>query len=152
MLAGVRTVFRWLTSLLFVAIVVQVGLAGYGAFDAVHKAKKVPYTHKAVESAFGPHIALGYLIVLIMILLLVVAAAARLDSTSVRLSGVLLVLGILQAVLGSASESAPGIGPLHTINALAIYAVSGLLAHKAWTAARRGSAAPSAERATEQVV
>jgi hypothetical protein len=140
MLARVRIAFRWLTSLLFAAIVVQVGLAGYGAFDAVHKAKKAPVTHKAVESAFGPHIALGYLIVLIMILLLIVAAAGRLDSTSIRLSGFLVVLGILQAVLGSASESAPGIGPLHTINALVIYAVSGLLAHRTWTAARRKSA------------
>lgn len=32
------TVFRWLAAVLFIAVVVQVGLAGYGAFHAVHAA------------------------------------------------------------------------------------------------------------------
>lgn len=139
-----RTAFRWLTSLLFAAIVVQVGLAGYGAFNAVHKAEKTSISQKTVENGFNAHIALGYVIVLIMLLLLIVAAAGRLGATSVRLSGVLLGLGILQAILGMISESVPAIGALHTINALAIYAVSGLLAHRTWTAQRARSAAAAA--------
>ncbi|MGH2831256.1 MAG: hypothetical protein ACRDK2_00635 [Solirubrobacteraceae bacterium] len=133
MLRYVRNVFRWLTSLLFAAIVVQVGLAGYGAFNAVHKAEKAEATKKVVESGFNAHIALGYIIVLVMLLMLIVAAVGKLGSASVKFSGALVILGILQAVLGMISESTPAIGPLHTINALAIYAVSALLAHKAWT-------------------
>jgi Family of unknown function (DUF6220) len=137
----VRTAFRWLTSLLFVAIIVQVGLAGYGAFNAVHKAEKMSISQKTVEDGFNAHVALGYVIVLIIVLLLIVAAIGRLGATSVRLSGGLLGLGVLQAILGMISESVPAVGALHTINALAIYAVSGLLAHRTWTAER---ARPSA--------
>ena len=145
-----RSAFRWLTSVLFVAIIVQVGLAGYGAFNAVHKAEKSPVSQKTIEDGFSAHMALGYLIVLIMLLLLVVAAAGRLGSASVRFSAILLALGILQAILGIGSESVPAIGPLHTINALAIYAVSALLAHRTWTSDRTRSpaGAPAAPPAT----
>ncbi len=132
------------------AIVVQVGLAGYGAFNAVHKAENSPVSQKTIEDGFSAHMALGYLIVLIMLLLLVVAAAGRLGSASVRFSAILLGLGILQAILGIASESVPAIGPLHTINALAIYAVSALLAHRTWTSdrPRPPASAPAAPPAT----
>lgn len=54
MLRPMRNVFRWLTSLLFAAIVVQVGLAGYGAFNAVHKAEKAEATKKVVKAASTP--------------------------------------------------------------------------------------------------
>jgi ABC-type multidrug transport system fused ATPase/permease subunit len=141
MLTGtVRALYRWLTSLLFVAIVVQVGLAGYGAFDAVHKSESGSASKQAVENGFSAHITLGYLIVLVMIVMLIVAAAGRLGSSNLKFSGALVILGVLQAILGMASESTPAIGPLHTINALAIYAVSALLAHRTWTAHRAASA------------
>jgi heme A synthase len=146
----VRSAFRWLTSVLFVAIIVQVGLAGYGAFQAVHKAEKTSISQKTIEDGFSVHVALGYLIVLVMLLLVVVAAAGRLGSTSVRFSAVLLGLGVLQAILGMVSESVPAIGALHTINALAIYAVSALLAHRTWTGdrARSPASAPAAPPVT----
>lgn len=147
-----RSLFRWLTSVMFVAIVVQVGLAGYGAFHAVHDAEKAAVSKKAIESGFSAHMALGYLIVLIMLLLLLVAAIGRVGPNYLKLSGALVLLGVLQAVLGVVSESVPGVGALHTINALAIYAVSGLLAHKAWTEGRgtgagTAAAAPGVESA-----
>jgi small-conductance mechanosensitive channel len=131
-----RTLFRWLTAVLFLAIVAQVALAAFGAFDAVHKSEKTALSHKTIEHGFDAHMALGYIIVAVMLVLLLVAAAGRLGTSAVRFSAILLALGILQAILGSASESAPGVGPLHGINALAIYAVSALLAHRAWTEAR----------------
>lgn len=142
-----RSVFRWLTSVLFVAIVVQVALAGYGAFNAVHKAESASVSKKTIEDGFSAHMALGYVIVLVMLLLLVVAVVGRLGEASVRLSAALVILGVLQAILGMASETTPGIGPLHAINALAIYAVSGLLAHRTWTEYRRASA-PQPDAAT----
>jgi heme A synthase len=78
--------------------------------------------------------------------LLIVAAAGRLGKSNIRWSGGIVVLGIVQAILGMASESVPAIGPLHTLNALAIFAATGLLAHRAW--ARDSSpATPAAAQA-----
>ncbi len=131
-----RAVFRVLTSVLFVAIVAQVALAALGSFRAVHDSKSVPLSQKSIESGFNAHAALGYIIVLLMLLMLVVAAAGRLEPMKVKLAGALFVLGIVQAILGMASESVPAIGLLHGINALAIYALAGLLAHKSWTGDR----------------
>ncbi len=139
-----RAVYRWLAAVLFVAVVVQVGLAGYGAFHAVHAADKVSITKKTIENAFNAHVALGYLIVLAMLALLIVAATGRLGKGSVRWAAGILALGVLQAILGMASESTPVIGPLHTINALAIFATTGLLAHRSWARDRSAAAAPVA--------
>lgn len=139
-----RNTFRWLTSVLFVAIVVQVGLAGYGAFAAIHKAEGASVSKKTIEDGFNAHAALGSLIVLVMILLLIVALAGGLGATSIRFSGILVGLGIVQLVLGIVSTSVPVLGFLHTVNALAIYAVSALLAHRAWTEHRKAGAAPAA--------
>jgi hypothetical protein len=136
-----RNVFRWLTSVLFVAIVVQVGLAGYGAFNAIHKAENASVSKKTIEDGFNAHAALGSVIVLVMILLLVVALAGGLGPTAVKWSGGLVGLGIVQLVLGIVSTSVPALGFLHTVNALAIYAASALLAHRTWTADR--AAAPA---------
>src|SRR5271154_6263602 len=132
MLARMRTGFRWLTAVLFVAVLVQVGLAGYGAFHAVHAADKTSISKKTIENAFDAHVALGYLIVLAMLVLFIIAVAGRLGKSNVVWCGGILVLGILQAVLGMASESVPAIGPLHALNALAIFATTGLLAHRSW--------------------
>jgi hypothetical protein len=143
-----RALFRWLTTVLFVAIVAQVALAAYGAFAAVHKAEKTAVSQKTIEDGFNSHVALGYIIVLVMLALLIVAAVGRLGASAVRFSAILVALGILQAILGSASESVPGIGPLHGINALAIYALSALLAHRAWTEHRSSASAGQATTAT----
>jgi hypothetical protein len=146
MLGRVRAAFRVLTSVLFVAIVVQVGLAGWGAFRAVHDAKPAPISQKSIESGFDAHVALGYVIVVAMLAMLLVASIGRLEATKVKLVAGLLVLGVVQAILGTASESVPAIGPVHAINALAIYALAGLLAHRTWTENRpkkRSSAASS---------
>ena len=56
-----RDVFKYLTSLLFVAVVVQVALAGYGAFVAVDKSDDNGSVSKqAVEHGFNAHAALGH--------------------------------------------------------------------------------------------
>lgn len=56
---GVKAAFRYLTSLLWVAVVVQVALAAFGAFDAVHKSKHAPIAHKTIDNGFGPQVLLG---------------------------------------------------------------------------------------------
>ena len=140
----VRATFRYLTAVLFVAIVLQIALAAFGAFDAVHKSKHAPVAHKTIDNGFGPHALFGYIIIIIMLVLLIVAAAGRLGPTSVRFAGGLLLAGIIQAILGSISENAPGVGVLHGINALVIFSLSGLLAHRTWTAERSGNTSAAA--------
>ena len=130
-----RQAFKVLTSLLFVAVVVQVGVAGYGAFNAIDKADKdKTVTKKTIENGFDPHGIVGTLVLLLMLLLLLTALIGRLGPLYAKWTAGLFVLGLLQvlfAYLGT--KSAPVGGFLHGINALAIYAAAALLAHRAWT-------------------
>lgn len=121
----------------------QVGVAGYGAFNAIHKADNTSVSKKTIEDGFNAHAALGTLILVVMLALLIVAAAGRLGSASIKWSGAIVVLGILQMVLGVVSTSVPWLGFLHTVNALAIYAAAALLAHRTWTE-HRGPATTAA--------
>lgn len=139
-----RATFRWLANVLFVAVVIQVGLAAYGAFNAIHKAEHVRITKKTIENGFDPHGIVGTLILVVMLALVIVALAGRLGPFSVRLAGIAFGLGILQLILGIVSTSAPAVGFLHGVNALAIFAVTGLLAHRTSAAERAASPAPVA--------
>ena len=145
MLGAMRSVFRWLTSILFVAVVIQVGLAGYGIFNAIHKAKTAPLTQKALEDDLGAHGVFGYLVLLIMLLMLIVALAGRVGSSEAKWAGGIFLLGLLQAILGAASISAPALGFLHGVNALAIYAAAALLAHGTWTQHRAAAGGADAQ-------
>jgi hypothetical protein len=127
-----RGAFRWLSAILFVAVVVQIALAAFGAFDAVHKAEHVSISKKAIEDGFTAHAILGTLILVVMLVVLIVAAAGRLDSAVVGLAGAIFVLGIVQMLLGAVSTSAPVLGLLHGLNALAIFTLTGLQAHRGW--------------------
>jgi hypothetical protein len=130
-----RQAFKVLTSLLFVAIVVQVGFAGYGAFNAIDMADKdKTVTKKTIENGFDPHGVVGTLVLALMLLLVLTALIGRLGPLYAKWTTGLFVLGLLQmlfAYLGT--KSAPVGGFLHGINALAIYAAAALLAHRAWT-------------------
>jgi len=137
-----REAFKYLTSLLFLAVVVQVGFAGYGAFNAIDKADKGgPITKKTIENGFDPHGGIGMVVIVLMLLLVGTAAAGRVGPLYVKWTTGLLALGLLQwlfSYLGT--KSAPVGGFLHGINALAIYAGVALLAHRAWT--QRSTVAP----------
>jgi hypothetical protein len=139
-----REAFKYLTSLLFLAIVVQVGFAGYGAFHAIDKAgKDGNITKKTIENGFDPHGVIGTVIIAIMLLLVIAAAAGRVGSLYVKWAAGLLVLGLLQmlfAYLGTKSAAVGGF--LHGINALAIYAGAAVLAHRAWTQRPADTVAP----------
>ena len=144
---AVRNVFRWLSAILFAAVVVQVALAAFGGFDAVHKADKVSISKKTIENGFNAHGLVGTIIVIAMLVLLIVAAAGRLGPTQVKWAGGIFALGVIQYLLGVVSTSAPVLGLLHGLNALLIFAATGLLAHRTWTrraAEARPARAPSA--------
>ncbi len=135
-----RSAFRWLTAVLFVAVVVQVALAAFGGFDAVHKADKVSISKKAIENGFNAHGLVGTLIVLLMLITLIVAAAGGIGPAQTKFVGVILALGVIQYLLGVVSTSAPAVGLLHGLNALAIFSTTGILAHRTWTAETRDRA------------
>jgi hypothetical protein len=129
-----RDAFKYLTSLLFLAIVVQVGFAGYGAFNAIDKADdNETVTKHTIENGFDPHGILGTLVVAVMLILVVVALAGRIGGLMTRLAVVILVLGILQMLFAYLGTVSAPLGFLHGINALAIYGAAGFLAHRAWT-------------------
>jgi Family of unknown function (DUF6220) len=137
-----RDAFKYLTSLLFVAVVVQVALAGYGAFNATSKADdNASVAGKTITDGFDAHAVLGTVIVGITIVLVLVALAGRLGSPWVQWAGGLVLLGILQMLLSWLGEAVPALGFLHAVNALVIYAAVAMLAHRAWV---RRDAAPAA--------
>jgi hypothetical protein len=137
-----RDAFKYLTSLLFVAVVVQVALAGYGAFNATSKADDdTSVAGKTITDGFNAHAVVGTVIVAIMIVLVLVAVIGRLGSPWAQWSSGLLVLGIAQMLLAWLGDAVPALGFLHAVNALAIYAVAAMLAHRAWV--RREAAPPA---------
>ena len=126
-----RAAFKYLVGLFFVGVVVQVGLAGLGAFHTVSKNDDGPLAKEKAGDWFGPHAAVGYLLLLISLLVLIVALAAR-DGRLRRGAGLLFGLMIVQVLLAWLGGAVWGLGFLHPINALAIFALSGMLAASEW--------------------
>src|SRR5947199_9970242 len=95
--------FRIWASLLSLAVIVQVSLAGYGAFHAVDVSDdNGSIGKKGVEHGFNPHAALGYVILLAAIVLVLLAFFARRHAPELarlRRSGLLLGLIVLPVVL-----------------------------------------------------
>jgi Family of unknown function (DUF6220) len=131
---SLRAVYRFWAMLLFVAVIIQVGAAGYGAFYAAHKVGEKPkkaLTNTQWDHGFGFHDALGYLIFLGAILLLLFALAGRFDRRRVLLALGVPLLVFVQIVLAIAGGSIPAVGALHPLNALLIVGFTAYLAREA---------------------
>ena len=133
-----RTAFRIVASLTSLAVIVQVGFAGYGAFNAIDKADNASVTKKTIENGFDPHGALGSIVVLLMIVLVVLALIGRIK---IRIAAILLGLGIVQMLLAWGGTSQAWVGFFHGVNALAIAGIAGSLAGAEWREARVASTA-----------
>ena len=134
-----NSAFRIWASIVSLAIIVQVGLAGYGAFHAVDEADdKGTIGKNAVSDGFNAHAALGYIILLAALILLVLAFVARRAGgpSRVKSSAVVLGLIVLQLPLAWLGAATPGLGILHGMNALAVAGVAGSLAGREWAAHR----------------
>lgn len=95
-------------------VVVQFGLAGWGAF-------KTDHDQKFNDGNFGPHGAVGSVLVLLALVILLIAVSGRWSSIATRLSGLLFGLMVLQLLLGvGGANSSPYLGVLHGMNALVI--------------------------------
>ena len=142
-----RSIYKWWSALVVVAILVQVGAAGYGAFYvAKHADDEGEFvTHKQFEHGWDFHAGFGYIVVLGLLILLVLALIARLGRPRIWLPLGLAVAGILQVIFAWLGDGVPGLGFLHPINAFAILAMAGANARLAWSAAPPASAsAPAA--------
>jgi hypothetical protein len=129
-----RAVYRYATVVVFLAVLAQVGAAGYGAFYTANKLDDTGDTlsHEGFEHGWDFHSGFGYIVVGATIVLLLIALAAKLGKPRILLPIALAVAGIVQVLLAWLGESVPGLGFLHPLNALVIFALSGAAAHMAW--------------------
>lgn len=140
---ALRTIFRWWLLIMFVAVIVQVGFAGIGAFDVADKATAgATLDEDSFYDSFTLHAALGTLLVLAGLLLLILALVARVGRQRVLHSLGVFVLLIVQMVLGWTGQELPAVlGFLHPVNALVIIAALGMLLQREWMQARAAPAA-----------
>jgi hypothetical protein len=133
---------------LFAAIVVQVGLAGYGAFYAAGKLEDEGSTidEDVFMDGFGAHVALGYLVLLAGLIFLVIGVIAGIGRWRLGIHGLLFGLLVLQVLLAWFGFEAPVIGFFHPVNALVLFLLSGWVAWNEWQLRKAGGAglAPAA--------
>lgn len=133
---GAWVALRYVTTIFFLGVAVQFFLVGYGLFAMKHGA--------TIDDAksLDPHRGLGWILStygapLMLILVLVAWPARRLLVAWI----VLAVLAFFQAILAAAGYRHWGLGMFHPVNAVILLALSGRLAHYAWTTGRSKEAA-----------
>ncbi len=131
---ALRAIYKYLAAIIFVGVVAQIGAAGYGAFYAANKLqdKGDKLLHKPWDDAWTAHGLIGTVVIVAMILLLLVGLAARLGRPAIWLPLALAIAGVVQMFLALLGTSVPGLGFLHPLNALLLFGLSGLIAHRAW--------------------
>jgi len=139
-----RAIYRIWVSLMTLAVVVQIGFAGYGAFDTADKVDGGTVDQDSFEDSFGPHIGFGYIIFLGAIVLLLLSFAARGKQRILR-SVAVLVLLVIQILLAWTGGSVPYIfGALHPLNAFIILGLLGSIAYREWKGERMAPRQPAA--------
>ena len=141
---ALRTIHRYWALLLAIAVLVQIGAAGYGAFNAADKSDPGPLSEHQFSKGFDFHDGFGYLIFLGTLVLLLLALGARLGKRSVGMSVVLVLLVIVQIVLAWGGESHGWIGIFHPIVAFLILGLVGRISFEAWWGTRRPPAPATA--------
>jgi hypothetical protein len=128
-----RTFFRWWLVLMIAAIVLQIGFAGYGAFDTADKVSNGTVDEQSFEDSFGAHIGFGYLVVLGGLLTFIFALAARVGRPRVLYALGIFGLLILQVLLAWTGGAVPAVfGALHPLNAFVILGATVGLAVRMW--------------------
>lgn len=141
-MSALRTIYRYWVLLMAVAVVVQIGFAGVGAFGALDKATEGSVDEDGFLASFDPHAILGTLIVLggLLLLLLSFSAGRRRILQSLGV----FVLIFAQMILGWSGSAVPWVlGLLHPINALIILGLLGSMAAQEWKWGRMAPRAPA---------
>lgn len=127
-----RTIHRFWASLMTLAVIVQIGFAGYGAFDAADKLGNGSIDESTFEDGFGTHAALGNLLLLGGLVLFLLSLGTR-NRSRILWSLLAFVLLIVQLILGWTGAELPAVlGFLHPVNALIILGVLGSLTGRMW--------------------
>ena len=129
-----RTLYAVWSWILFTAVVVQVGLAGYGAF---YSASKLGDEGATVDEdvffhGFAAHAIFGYLVILIGLIFMIIGLIAGIGRWRLGMHGLLFGLLVLQMILAFIGFEVPVIGFFHPVNALLIFTLSGLVAWREW--------------------
>ena len=112
-MGALRTIFRYWLWVFLAMIVVQIGFAGYGAFNAASKTDNGgSLDEDSFNDSFGLHLGFGYLVVLAGLITLLLALAARPGKRRVIHALVISVLLIVQVLVrlrspGSVRRPAP---------------------------------------------
>ena len=139
-----RTIFRYWLWLMALAVVVQIGFAGIGAFDVADKATAGSVDEDGFYDSFTLHAALGTFLVLGGLLTFLLALAARVGRQRVLQALGLFVLLVVQMILGWSGQELPAVlGFLHPINALIILGAIATLASREWRSTTMDRAAMS---------
>lgn len=125
-----RKAFAGLAGLLLLAVVVQVFLAGYGAFSTAPN-----------DESFQSHRSLGYVIFVLAVLLTIVGALARVPGRLTGMAGLVIGLFVVQVVIAvlakafndgdTSSTAGQLVFGLHAVNGVAIVAVVGRIVGQA---------------------
>jgi Family of unknown function (DUF6220) len=114
-----HAVYRWALLVFLAAGVVQIFLAGLGAFKLVHGAG---------ESALDPHRTLGYTMGGIAAIILILALIARPGARAIIGAALLVLLtGFVQSLLVGLADSHVIFGALHAADGLLILAIPAYL-------------------------
>lgn len=136
-----KVAYQWWSALVFAAVIVQVGFAGYGAFYTAHKVDNGSVDQDTFDHGFGAH-GVGALVVIVSVLvLLILGIAAGIGRWRLGRHGVLALLLVLQVILAGAAFSIPVFGFFHAVNALLLVGTAGSIAYGTWREARTPAAA-----------
>ena len=127
-----KGVYRYWAWIVFAAVCLQIGFAGYGAFYAANAVGDNPINEDKFEDGFGIHAGFGYLVVLLVLVYLLIAFGARVGKPRIIKNAVLFGLLILQVLLAWFGSAVPAIGFFHPLNAMVIAGLSGWLAWTYW--------------------
>jgi Family of unknown function (DUF6220) len=130
----VRAVFRYWLMLMLALVLLQIALAGFGAFDVAEKLSSAGTSvdEESVDDSWGLHTGFGYLVLLGGLVTFILALAARVGRQRVLHSLGLFVLLIVQVLLAWFGSEVPIIGALHPLNALLILGANFALLMREW--------------------
>jgi hypothetical protein len=131
---ALRAIYNYWAILLFIGVLTQIGFAGYGAFfvSANLEDKGDTLGHEAFDHAWRFHVGFGYIVVYATVVLLLLGLLARIGRPRIWWALALAVAGVIQMFLAYLGEDHAKAGFLHPLDALLIFVLSGLIAHRSW--------------------
>ena len=115
--------YRWALLAFLLSGVAQICLAGLGVFRLQGQGLEA-----AGDTAFGPHMALGFAMAGIALLILILAVIARPGARAIAGSAVLVLLtSLVQSLLAGLGDDHAVYGALHALDGLLILGIAGYL-------------------------